>query len=354
MKLGTFFRVVKDCYLSDAPKKTYWKATALLGESTRLLRKANRPLLAHVLRDQARFLAGAVRPIEDETGERIRAAVAWLLRAQQMTPDDGVSLGYFPCDRDSTPWRQSYPETTGYIITSLLAFATRYQDETARRTALRMARWEIDVQMPSGAVQGGPICPPERQTPAAFNTGMVLDGWCSAYAVDFDPAVFMAARRAADFLVNDLDADGYFRTNGAFVHGDETKTYTCLCAWAIHRFGDIKNEERYCHAAVRCIEAALRQQTANGWFAHNCLVRADAPLTHTIGYTLQGILEVGVLPSVRISWSPCDAPSISSCPISARMAICRDCSIATGSRRNFRPASLARPRSPLCSFACSN
>ena len=27
----------------------------------------------------------------------------------------------------------------------------------------------------------------------------------------------------------------------------------------------------------------------------NCLVRSDAPLTHTIGYTLQGILEVGVL-----------------------------------------------------------
>jgi len=149
--------------------------------------------------------------------------------------------------------------------------------------------------MGSGAVQGGPVCPPNEQTPAAFNTGMVLDGWCSAYALTQEPNVLAAARRAADYLVNDLDAEGYFRTNGAFVTAGEIKTYTCLCAWAIYRFGQVSEEERYIQAATRIVEAALRQQQPNGWFAHNCLSRSDAPLTHTIGYTLQGILEVGAL-----------------------------------------------------------
>ena len=148
--------------------------------------------------------------------------------------------------------------------------------------------------MPSGAVQGGPVVAPDQQTPAAFNTGMVLDGLCSAYAATGDAAILAAARGAADFLVNDLDDQGYFRTNGEFVSAGEIKTYTCLCAWAIHRFGDAAGEERYRAAAVRCIEAALRQQQDNGWFAHNCLTRSDAPLTHTIGYTLQGVLEVGL------------------------------------------------------------
>jgi hypothetical protein len=73
----------------------------------------------------------------------------------------------------------------------------------------------------------------------------------------------------------------------------EIKTYTCLCAWAIHRFGDLVDEAKYREAAVRSVEAALRQQQPNGWFAHNCLTRSDAPLTHTLGYTLQGILEIG-------------------------------------------------------------
>ena len=33
----------------------------------------------------------------------------------------------------------------------------------------------------------------------------------------------------------------------------------------------------------------------NGWFANNCLTRPEAPLLHTIGYALQGVLEVGIL-----------------------------------------------------------
>jgi len=144
-------------------------------------------------------------------------------------------------------------------------------------------------------VQGGPVCAPERQTAAAFNTGMVLDGWCSAFAYAGDQAILVAARRAADWLVNDVDERGYFKTNGAFVSAGEIKTYTCLCAWAIYRFGELAREDRYKKAAVAIIEAALRQQQPNGWFAHNCLSNSQSPLTHPIGYTLQAVLEVGVL-----------------------------------------------------------
>ena len=124
---------------------------------------------------------------------------------------------------------------------------------------------------------------------------MVLDGWCSAYERENTEHTLTAARRAADFLVADLDEHGYYRTNGAFVSAGEIKTYTCLCAWAIYRFGNLVGEAKYRSAAIRSIEAALKQQQSNGWFAHNCLERSDAPLTHTIGYVLQGILEVGLL-----------------------------------------------------------
>jgi hypothetical protein len=294
VKLGTTVRVVLDTYFARGLRRNYWRGAAMAAEIMQLFKLENADFRRHVIRDQARYLFNTVRPIEGETAERARAAVNWILLAQRTTPDDGVSLGYFPCERNRAPWQPSYPETTGYIITSLLAFAERYGDATARDAALRMAQWEMGVQMSSGAVQGGPVCPPDEQTPAAFNTGMVLDGLCSAYGATGNPAILAAARRAAVFLVDDLGDDGYFRTNGAFVSAGEIKTYTCLCAWAIFRFGDAANAESFRLAAVRCIEAALRQQQANGWFAHNCLTRSDAPLTHTIGYTLQGVLEVGL------------------------------------------------------------
>ncbi len=95
--------------------------------------------------------------------------------------------------------------------------------------------------------------------------------------------------------MNDLGPDGFFRTNGNFVAPGQRKTYTCLCAWALHRFGDESGEQRYRDAAVRVVEAAIGEQRANGWIANNCLAHPEFPLTHTIGYALQGILEVGVL-----------------------------------------------------------
>ncbi len=295
MKPGTIARIIRNNYFRGSLRKAYWDAAAWAHEVRALFRPGNSAFRGEVVRNQLRFAFSSVSPIAGETGERARAAVDWILRAQAATNDDGVSLGYFPCDKSGDGWRASYPETTGYIITSLLAFAQKFNDPAVAAAAMRMAHWEVAVQMPSGAVQGGPVCAPERQTAAAFNTGMVLDGWCSAYAYSKDATLLDAARRTADFLVNDVDERGYFKTNGAFVSKGEIKTYTCLCAWAIYRFGDLVGEDRYRRAAVGVIEAALRQQQPNGWFAHNCLTHSDCPLTHTIGYTLQGILEVGIL-----------------------------------------------------------
>lgn len=295
MNPGTILRIIRSSYFKKSLRSTYWSWAAFAAELRALFRPRNQAFRAEVNRSHRRFMLSQVTPVNGESLERSRAAVGWILRGQAATPDGGVSLGYFPCDDNETGWRVSYPETTGYIITSLLAFARKHGDESVANAALRMAEWEMAVQMPSGAVQGGPVCPPERQTAAAFNTGMVLDGWCSAYGYFKDPRLLAAARRAADFLVNDVDERGYFKTNGAFVSTGEIKTYTCLCAWAVYRFGELSGEERYKKAAVAVIEAALRQQQANGWFAHNCLTRSESPLTHTIGYTLQGVLEVGLL-----------------------------------------------------------
>lgn len=296
MKLGTIARIIRNNYFNSSLRRTYWGAAAFAAEIRALFRPSNKAFRSEVLRNYGRFVFTSVTPVTGETEQRAQAAVHWLLRAQAATRDDGVSLGYFPCDKEAgSGWRASYPETTGYIITSLLTFAKKFDDAAAAAAAMRMAAWEVAVQMPSGAVQGGPVCAPERQTAAAFNTGMVLDGWCSAYAYSGDQTILSAARRAADWLVSDVDESGYFKTNGAFVSAGENKTYTCLCAWAIYRFGALVQDERYKLAAVSIIEAALRQQQPNGWFAHNCLTHSNSPLTHTIGYTLQGVLEVGIL-----------------------------------------------------------
>jgi len=277
-------------------RQRYWTLASHFALARVLLRPLNREVARHAAWDCFRYIAKSVQPIEGETGQRASAAAGWLLRAQDATPDDGVSLGYFPCDQNGTNgWRLSYPETTGYIIPTLLEFARRFKEEEIWQRALRMANWEMTIQMPSGAVQSGPLCSPDRQVPAVFNTGMVLLGYSAAYRATQANEFLTAGRRAADFLLNDIDDEGHFKTHGTFVVQHRYKTYNSLCAWPLYLFGEDVQDERYLAAATRVIEAAIEQQQPNGWFANNCFTNSEAALTHTICYVLQGILEVGAL-----------------------------------------------------------
>lgn len=294
MNLFTALRISFDLCRRGSLRERYWAVSHLLGHARRMKAPRLRQFRRVVRGGQIRFLTRRPKPVAGDTWDRAEAAARWLCRAQDATPDGGVSYGYFPTG-ETSGWDVSYPETTGYIIPTLLEYARKAGAPEIAARAIRMAHWEADVQMASGAVQGGKLCPPDRQTPAAFNTGMVLDGLSAAIREAADQRLFEAAKRAADFLVADLTTDGYFRTNGAFVTAEVVKTYNCLCGWALYRFGEDSGDERYRSAAVTAVAAALRKQRPNGWVADNCLTNADAPLLHTIGYTMQGMLEVGVL-----------------------------------------------------------
>src|SRR5262249_5597247 len=150
-----------------------------------------------------------------------------------------------------------------YIIPTLLEFAARLHWEDTKRCALRMADWEIEVQMPSGAVQGGRVCAPAQQVAAVFNTGMVLQGWSAAYRATGEMRFIEAGTRAADFLFADMGNDGHFRSHGAFVAQDSIKTYNCLCGWALWQFSEDVADERYAKLAVKVAEAAMGQQRPN-------------------------------------------------------------------------------------------
>jgi hypothetical protein len=292
MRIATASRIV----FRAGPRQRYWALRRHVDRLLALRGPATRPFTRLLVQDWLRFVLGMTRPVHGQVRERADAAVAWLLRAQAATPDDGVSLGYFPSNPDADGgWLDSYPETTGYIVPTLLEYADRFRREDVRERALRMASWEIDVQMPSGAVQGGTVCAPERQVPAVFNTGMVLQGYSAAYRATGDARFLKAGRRAADFLVTDMGEDGHFRSHGAFVAQHAIKTYNCLCCWALWQLAEDSGDEAYAKTAIRAADAALGQQHPNGWFANNCLTDPDAPLSHTIGYTLQGILEIGIL-----------------------------------------------------------
>jgi hypothetical protein len=220
----------------------------------------------------------------------LREAAGWLQRAQDAGADRGVSYGA----PFGGSFLASYPETTGYIIPTFLELADRYGNEEYVRRAVEMGDWEIAIQMDCGAVMGGRV-DARPITPAVFNTGMVLLGWAALLERTKEDRFRQAGRRAADWLLKVQEPDGSWRKgNSQFAKGDAT-VYNAKAAWGLGAFGKACGDDRYLAAAIRNAEFALTRQAENGWFADCCLTDPGKPLLHTLAYTMQGVLEVGLL-----------------------------------------------------------
>lgn len=213
------------------------------------------------------------------------SAVAWLCRAQDATPDRGVSHSYLI----GKGWMHSYPETTGYIISTFINRARLLNEQALLRRALDMAEWELGLQLENGAIPG--LVSGE---PVVFDTGQVLFGWISAHAETKDRRFMDAAIRAGDWLERGLDEHGTWSSYGN-PGTDSIHTYNIRVAWALLALASASGEQRYADAAGRFIGWALGQEEGKGWFLRNCLNDNDRPLLHTIAYTSQGLLESGLM-----------------------------------------------------------
>jgi hypothetical protein len=219
----------------------------------------------------------------------LHAAYDWLCRAQDAHDDGGVGAWYHLFHG----WAPSYPETTGYIIPTFLAYADVFGIPEAKARAIRMADFETAVQMPTGAVRGGPMS--TRVAPAVFNTGQVLFGWVAAYQTTGDVRYADAAARAAEWLTRGQDDDGAWRKDLSPLTTSKVQTYNLRTAWGLALAGRVLDEPNWIEAGRKNCDWAVGQQQRNGWFAHNGFRENENPLLHTIGYALEGVLGVGEL-----------------------------------------------------------
>ncbi len=219
------------------------------------------------------------------SAQRLYAAVGWLLAAQRRSADGGVPA-YYDLLRDT--WAPSYPETTGYVVPTLLAYAAAYTHEPARRAALEMAEYLLTVQTPAGAIPGWGAGSPVF----VFDTGQVIQGWLAAWKATGDSRFLAALARAADWLVIHQEPAGFWQR---YQYQDHIKTWDVRVAWALVQAGQAVGEPRYTAAGRRCLAWALQQQGDDGWFDHCALDPGHPPVTHTIAYAIEGLLEGGAL-----------------------------------------------------------
>lgn len=217
----------------------------------------------------------------------VEECLGWLCRAQDNSKykDGGVARHYSLL----TGWGASYPETTGYIVPTMLAAAVVTKNGDYRSRAARMLDWLASIQLEGGGFQGG-LIDSEPVVPVTFNTGQILLG-LAAGVKEFGDRYRPAMRGAADCLVKTQDPDGCWRQMPTPFAAPGEKAYETHVAWGLLEAARLDPDRGYAEAALANINWALEKQRKNGWFESCCLSYPSVPLTHTLGYVLRGILE---------------------------------------------------------------
>ncbi len=231
--------------------------------------------------------------------QSLHGTLRWLMMSQdaeyQGETDDGCSYGYSVFDG----WIISYPETTGYILQTFLWYHQEFGDDSDLSQeiidrARRMAHWEVDVQMDNGATPGDYV--QAVRVPVAFNTGQVLLGWAE-YIRMFpeDKRVRDAALKAGNWLVECVGDKQWFEggVSSEAEHGN--LSYNSMVSWGLAELADALDNATFAAAALLTARNYASLINDTPWLTRAGFNDADSafPLTHTLGYSIQGFIEVG-------------------------------------------------------------
>lgn len=220
----------------------------------------------------------------------LTAAINWLCQAQDRRNGEadagGVSAGWSFEDE----WLPSYPETSGYIVETLVSAAHLLDRPELLERANKILDWELSIQNKDGSFPGH--FGEASSKPVIFNTGQIMHGMNCGYQQLNRSECLESAVKAGKWLVAQQDEDGCWRrsTHNGIIH-----TYNTRATWALLQTGLLANDQTLIDAATKNIDWALTQQLDNGWFENNAFTSNAEPFTHTIAYAIRGILECGLL-----------------------------------------------------------
>ena len=215
----------------------------------------------------------------------IAKAFEWLKNAQDAAGEcGGVSEGFHLVHG----WLPPYPETTGYIIETFFEYFHLIGEKEFEDRALRMADWLLGIQNPDGSIPDSYF-----RKKMVFDTGQVIFGFVRSYEETGNQTYLNAALKAGNWLVEVQEQDGAWRK---FAVNGIPHTYYSRVAWSLLKLHEVTEEEKFKVAAVKNINWVLSRQARTGWFdeASFSLANHKMPFTHTIAYTIRGILEAGM------------------------------------------------------------
>jgi len=216
--------------------------------------------------------------------ESLDKGAGWLLEAQKAAGDGGMGSYHLV-----NKWSSSYPETTGYIIPTLIDYGGKFNKPEVLEAAVRAADFLLGIQKESGGWQGGRVN--ENKPEIVFNTGQVIRGMMAAYEHTGDSKYIDSAARAGDWLCKIQHPEGFWKSHALM---NEARVYDTYVDAPLLHLAEITGKKKYRDATVKNLDWVTENKLLqNGWCedCDNTVRRNDKPILHTIAYTLEGLID---------------------------------------------------------------
>ncbi len=187
-------------------------------------------------------------------------------------------------------WGPAYPETSGYIIPTLLKYSSTFEDSYAYVLAEKLVHWLLSMQLKNGSIPGSTE---SKDQAFVFDNSQIILGLCSFYDKHPDKIDPDKIKSICSWLVNQIDYSGMFYKN-TYVR-DYSPTYLLRSVWALAFANEILSLDidQYIEQSL---EFYLSRLTKENSFLKMAIRPEDKyALTHNIAYTLRSLYELSLI-----------------------------------------------------------
>lgn len=213
---------------------------------------------------------------------RAGAGLGWLMRSIDATKGQGSSHIFARWRYPPSGWHLGYPETTGYIIETLLDYVPDFPQLPLREYAMNSVDWLLTQQLDNGAF---PALLAGSQKPSIFNSGMIVFGLLYAEQIASDKHRKSALEKLRSWLHTIPDERIILLE----------PTYISRALWAFYLLADDHFDDVLKDKINRISQSIFHGRNEHGGYDNWGFDRKYTAFTHTIAYTLRGFLEMGTL-----------------------------------------------------------
>ena len=222
--------------------------------------------------------------------DNLKKSADWLILS--IKKGNGGSCGYFS---PLSGWSKPYPETTGYLIPTLIRLSDFLNDPKYIYAANELGEWLLRIQSKEGFWHSGlhKNVSQIEASPSVFNTGQILKGMTALFHSSQETKFLEAADKGANWLVSKMGNDGLWPSKD--YKANKTPSYYSHVAWPILEVWKVTKNLEQKKAAETFLDAVLKRKLDNGVIKKWGFSDDGPAFTHTIAYTIRGFQESGKL-----------------------------------------------------------